>query len=807
MAGSIKKSTRQGDSFFDNFSGIAIEYQLDFTPISLLGSFETLTGYSEKELISGKNSWKNIIHPDDRDSLIDEFKEIARINPNYTGNREYRIIRKDGRTKLLSEQMQYISTVKGELGTIKGILFEIPDTPELISNQALEKKVRKSSEKIESRFSEFALKRESLKRRRAEAEFLKEKDFLEKILESLTYPFYIIDAENYQIHLSNQTAKDLYGEDNICYQFSHQRDTPCDDTCKCPLQIVKETKKPCFTEHIHYDQEKEPHYFAIHGFPIFDNKGNVSKIIEYSFEVTEQRKAELALRESEEKYRLLFENEQDAIFLIDVESLNIVEANQNAIELYQYSKEEFAGMKATDISANSEESVVEINGVEGTKNRKQHWQKKKDGTVFPVETTSGFFDWKGRRTICSIIRDITEKREQDEHQSRLEKRLSTSQKMNAIGTLAGGIAHDFNNLLFAQIGYLEMTLSKLPDDHICQNYVAESLNASLRAADLVKQILTFSRSDHVVTEPINIAPILKETVKLLESSISSSIQIKTNISINCHNVIGNPVQIQQIILNISANSEYAMKDSGGELYFELKEENFDTKEAKVFGFDGAGTYISMLITDTGVGMTPEVKEHVFEPYFTTKSYWQGGGMGLAVVHGIVENNMEGVISIDSEPQKGASIKMLFPALVEGKEPPKSVFTEKKKSVLKNQIVVLFIDDEEIVCSMSNTILSNLGYHVITHTDPQEAINTFKKESKYIDIVITDQIMPGMTGIQLAREISTIRPDIEIILMTVDEVSMNEDRLKEIGILRKIPKPVSKYMLSKTIREIRKSKTV
>ncbi|MBU3917006.1 PAS domain S-box protein, partial [bacterium] len=763
-------------------------------------------GYSEKELISGKSSWNNIIHPEDRDAMISAFREKARTSPDFTDSREYRIIGKDGRIRFLNEQIQCSSDLKGSPCVIKGIVFEVSDE----TNQQSKTLSSESAQNIESRYSEFALKKESQKRRRAEAEFLKEKDFLETILDSFTYPFYVIDANTYQIRLANKTAKDLYGQQsNTCYQLSHQRNTPCDKSCVCPLKIVKETKKPCFAEHIHYDQEQNPHYFAVHGFPILDDKGEVSRIIEYSFEVTEQRKAEMALRESEEKYRLLFENERDAILLVDAESLDIVDANQTALDLYQYSKDVFLNMKATVVSADKSETISSIQEeiTNKTYKTKQYLHRKKDGTVFPVETTLGFFDWKGRKTICSIVRDITEKREQEEHQSRLEKRLSTSQRLNAIGTLAGGIAHDFNNLLFAQIGYLEMTLSKLPEDHVCHNYVNESLKASFRAADLVKQILAFSRSDHVVTQPINIAPILKETVKLLESSVSSSIQIKTNINSNCHNVIGNPIQIQQLILNISANGEYAMKDTGGELYFELMEEQYTAKEAKAFGFDSPGTYVSMLISDTGIGMTPDIKEHIFEPYFTTKPHWQGGGMGMAVVHGIVENNMEGVISVDSEPENGTRIKIIFPALVEGKETPKSVFTKEKKKVLKNQVVVLFVDDEEVNCSMSNTILSNLGYHVITHTDPEEAINTFKKESQYIDLVITDHIMPGMTGIQMAREMSTIRPDIEIILMTADEVNMKEDNLRKIGILKLIPKPVSKHTLSKTISELRKNKPI
>lgn len=773
----------------DGFYGLAIDYRLDMSPTSIKGTVRELTGYMEKELLNGESAWTDIIAAEDLRRIKSDLKKLIKTSPGFRIFREYTIVHKDETQKAVTEQLQCLVDKKGKPVSLKGMIFENSLTG-----------TRRPEGKI---FEE-----EIRKRKRAEAEFLREKEFLNNILDSFSYPFYVIDVETYEVSLANKTAREVFGNNaKTCYEMSHQRTTPCDKTCLCPLKTVQITKEPCLTEHIHFDKDNNPRYFAVHGFPIFNEKGDVHQIIEYSIETTEKRKAELAVMESEEKYRLLFENERDAIILLDVETHAIIDANVTAAELYQYEKEEFIGMKATDFSTEPEETAEAMNAKEAGETDKidLHWHKKKDDTVFPVEITAGFFHWKGRKTICAIIRDITERREREELQARLEKRLTTTQKMNAIGTLAGGIAHDFNNLLFAQIGYLEMAVSKLSKDHECHTYIAESLKASMRAADLVKQILTFSRSDHVVTEPINIAPILKETIKMLQSSVSSQIKISSDVDVQCHNVIGNPVQIQQIILNLSANSEFAMKDTGGVLHFELKDMNLEKKDAKSYGFDDAGTFVSLAINDTGVGMKSEVKEQMFEPYFTTKPYWQGGGMGLAVVHSIVENNMEGVITVDSEPGKGTQMTMLFPALVEGMETPKSAFVEEKKKLLKNQVAILFIDDEKMICSMGKTILGNLGFHVIAHTDPVDAINAFKKDARYIDLVITDHIMPGMSGIQLAREIIAIKPDMRIILMTNDKIEMTESKLNEIGINQTINKPVSKHILTKTISKALKQK--
>lgn len=786
---SKKKKLKATESAMDGFYGLAIDYQLDMSPTSIKGSARELTGYPEKELLNGKSAWFDIIAADDLRRLKNDLKKLIKSNPGFRIFRQYKIVHKNETQKPVIEQLQCLVDDKGKPVSLKGMVFE----NFLTGSHLNEGKI----------FQE-----EVKKRKRAEAEFLAEKDFINNILDSFSYPFYVIDVETYEVTLANKTARKVFGNKaKTCYELSHQRTTPCDKTCLCPLKTVQHTKEPCLTEHIHFDKDGNTRYYSVHGFPIFNERGEVHQIIEYSIETTEKRKAELAVMENEEKYRLLFENERDAILLLEADTHRIIDANIAATELYQYDKEELLNMKVTDFSAEPNETAKAMGAKEagGTNKIDLRWHIKKDGTVFPVEITAGFFYWKGRKTICGIIRDITERREREELQARLEKRLTTTQKMNAIGTLAGGIAHDFNNLLFAQIGYLEMALAKLSQDHECHTYIDESLKASMRAADLVKQILTFSRSDHVVTEPINIAPILKETIKMLQSSVSSQIKISSDVDVQCHNVIGNPVQIQQVILNLSSNSEFAMKDTGGVLYFELKDVNLEKKEAKSYGFDDAGTFVSLAINDTGVGMKSDVKEQMFEPYFTTKPYWQGGGMGLAVVHSIVENNMEGVIAVDSEPGKGTHITMLFPALVDGKETPKSAFVEEKKKLLKNQVVILFIDDEEVICSMGKTILGNLGFHVIVHTDPVDAINAFKKDAQYIDLIITDHIMPGMSGVQLAREITSIKSDMQIILMAADKVGMTENRLKKIGIKQTITKPVSKHMLAKTISEVLKQR--
>lgn len=799
-------------SIFNNFAATAIEYDLNFKFVKIEGAIKKIIGYTEKQLLSNKTSWEDILHPDDREQLLAEFKALLSDDPSYFGSREYRVITKNSEIKWINEQIRFITDKKGKTTSIQGILFD--NTQSIQTQVDLKEKKQSIIESlglnsVASDDSKEFIQKQILGRKIAEAELLKKNEFLEKVIDSFTYPFYVIDTDTYNITLSNKKAKELYGtKSSTCYELSHKRKEPCGDSCVCPLQIVKSRKKPCFTEHVHYDKKGATKYFAVHGFPMFNDQNEVVQIIEYSIDITDQKLAEKALAESEEKYRLLFDNERDAVLLIDVKTQKILDANKMAQEIYQYSLDEFLQLKAQDISAEPEKtsSIIQNSDVDETINVTSRLHRKKDGTVFPLEASATTFKYKGKKTFCAIIRDITERKKREEHQARLEKRLHTSQKMNAIGTLAGGIAHDFNNILFAQIGYLEMALAKIPKEHECHDFLEESLSASLRASDLVTQILNFSRSDHVAAEPMSIAPILKETVKMMDKSIPPNIKIKSNIDVSCSNVIGNPVQLQQLILNLSANAEEAMKRDGGELYFELKEINLSEEKAKYLGFEKAGSYVSMIISDTGKGMTPEVKERIFEPYFTTKPYWEGSGMGLAVAHGIVTNNMQGAIFVESDKGKGAKFTMIFPALTESTE-NKRERTDQKKKLLKNQITVMLIDDDPLSVSMAQTILENLGYHVIVMTDAKEAIDIYNEEPEFIDFIIAGEFKTKKGAKKLFQQIDRRRTETQLILMTDEKTSFTENDLQKFGVSRCLAKPVSKHKLSKTLQELVKEKTV
>lgn len=796
-------------SFFEDFSGAALEYNFDSSLISIQGPIRKITGYSKKELLEGEINWHSVVHPADRDQLVAEFKAQLEDNVGYSGVRDYRILTKKKETKWIGEQFRILGKKEDASVVVKAVICDITKDKEqeIVRKHEREALYDSLGLKIEPfEASDDFLQKQILGRKVAEAELLKKRDFLEHVLDSFAYPFFVIDANTYEVTLANKAAKGLFPErGNTCYQISHNRDTPCDDTCVCPLQTVRKTKKPYSTEHIHYDKHDNERYFAVHAFPMLDSRGEVHQVIEYSYDITDQRHAESALKESEEKYRLLFNSERDAIMLVDVETLAILDINKGAEQLYQYTKEEFLSLKAPDISAEPDETTTKINQTKLNESVliPLRWHKKKDGTEFPVEISAAVFDYNGALTLCSIIRDISERKEREEQQSRLIKRLHTSQKMNAIGTLAGGIAHDFNNILFAQIGYLEMALSKTPASNEIHHFLKESLDASQRASNLVSQILTFSRSDHVVTEPINIAPILKETVKMLQKGTGANIEINSDVDVRVSNVIGNPVQIQQIILNIASNAEEAMQKDGGILNFQLSEVKLKKEKAHAFGIEKAGSYIKMEISDTGVGMSAKVKEHIFEPYYTTKTYWEGSGMGLAVVHGIVTNSMNGVIRVESTVGKGTRFTMYFPALKEGekKENFKIENLKKEKKLLKYQASVLMVDANDMSLSLGKEMMESIGYYVVGLSDPRKSIELLSAEPDAFDLAMVDSRILDMSGFQLSKKLQQINPELKIILMIKEGKQVEEKELKKSGIRHVLTKPFSKHKLLKITGKI------
>ena len=392
--------------------------------------------------------------------------------------------------------------------------------------------------------------------------------------------------------------------------------------------------------------------------------------------------------------------------------------------------------------------------------------------------------------------DITESKQAAEEKRKLESQLQQSQKMEAIGTLAGGIAHDFNNILAVILGNAELAADDIPPGNPAGKSLKAIHQASIRAKDMVRQLLAFSRKSDEETKLLNMTPIIKESMEMLRSAVPTSVEFKQHISDDPCNILGDAAQINQIMMNLVTNASHAMSEEGGLLDVTLGK--IILQEEKIC-FDWVltpGPYVRLKVRDTGDGIEPEIMTRIFEPYFTTKEVGKGTGMGLSVVHGIVKRHGGG-IRVESELGEGTVFEIYFPTLEKTIEKEKEPDGEIKGGSER----ILFVDDEESMVNLNQERLERLGYNVIPKTDPLEALEFFRANPDQIDLIISDMTMPHMTGDKLAQEILNIRPEMPIILCTGYSERMSEDRAQEIGVRKYIEKPIEKETLARAVREV------
>ncbi len=378
----------------------------------------------------------------------------------------------------------------------------------------------------------------------------------------------------------------------------------------------------------------------------------------------------------------------------------------------------------------------------------------------------------------------------------LEKQLRQTQKLEAIGTLAGGIAHDFNNILGAIMGYTQLAALDLPANSEPERHLQEVLAASLRAKELVQQILTFSRQTEHEYQPIELAPAIHEVLKLLRASLPSTIELRQHISRQAMFVRSNQTQMHQVLMNLCTNAAHAMRMVGGILEVCAEPVQVDAAVANQDQAWQPGPYICLSVRDTGHGISPENLEHLFEPFYTTKGIREGTGMGLAVVHSIVTGH-GGFINVESKLGQGTTFTIYLPRTA---EVPKSE-TSPDIPLYQGQGRILFVDDEQSLVRLGCAILTRLGYEAIPHTRSHEALEAFRAAPQDYDLVITDQTMPRMTGVALSRELRLIRPDIPIVLCTGLSHEVNEESARRMGIDAFLMKPLTMQEVSTTVQKV------
>ena len=620
------------------------------------------------------------------------------------------------------------------------------------------------------------------------------KIFLQTIIDSLPEQIFVVNRD-YSIALANRRTLEQNGLNHLpdliyCHQLSHGGGIPChENTHPCPMVEILKTGKPATVEHIYEDAEGQACVVEIIAAPIFDASGGISQIVESCRDITNRRQAEDRLRESELKYRKLSEVTLEGICFND--NSVIIDVNEAFARMFGYRREELIGIDAakTLIAPESRKRVAQVVSAQSTMVYEAVGLKK-DGTCFPLEIEGRAVQYQGRAVRVTSVRDITERKQ-------TEQRMIMMQKMQAIGTLAGGIAHDFNNILSAIMGYAQIGLLHIDPGHKQAAWLENILQASHRAKELVAQILSFSRHEEEDTaRPVKLSMIIKETFKLLRPSIPTTIEMIMEIDDTVGHIHAEATRIHQILMNLCTNAAHAMKKNGGTLTIGLNQTQFEDDFQTHMKAVPSGTYAHLRVADTGHGMDAQTLDRIFEPYFTTKEKGEGTGLGLFVVHGIV-NQFNGWMDVTSKPGQGTTVSIFFPVM----ETEAEVDSKQTGMIPSGTETILLVDDDAQIVEMTSQMLAALGYRVIPAASADDALRLFSDIPNNVDLVITDQTMPEMTGEMLIRRLRELRPDLPTIICTGYSETMDMQKAREQGIDAFLMKPVDMMDVARTIRHI------
>ena len=514
--------------------------------------------------------------------------------------------------------------------------------------------------------------------------------------------------------------------------------------------------------------------------------------LSFFLDVTERELAREAHWELEDKFQNLFESSQDTLYFTSIEG-RFVDINPAGEKLFGYTRDELLELNILDIYEDKKERDKFQKEIEGQGFVKDYeiTFKRRDGATIDCSITStirkdrdgGVMGYQG------IMKDVTDKK-------RMEAQIVQSQKMEAIGALAGGMAHNFNNILVGIMGYSEYLLSRVEEDAPEYKALKTIFDGTVRASELTGQLLNVARGEEFCPTKLYLNDVVRRVLPLISGTFDKSIEIKTDLDNSLEVIDGDIGQLEQCILNLCINARDAMP-TGGKLIIETSNQSLDENFVRTHLGAQVGDYVILSVSDTGIGISHEVKEHIFEPFYTTKEHKGGTGMGLSTVYGIVKRH-GGIVTVYSEVGEGSLFRLYFPVVSGNVE---KSFSTKKKGESGGGEIILLIDDEPIVRDMWGDFLNDQGYRVIYAEDGGEGIKIFRENKDEIDLVILDFIMPGYGGGETFSRLKEIDPDVRVLLTSGYSENGRAGEVVEVGAMGFIQKPAQLTELAEKIREI------
>ncbi len=784
------------------------DWNLETGEVKRNARWAEMLGYKLPEIEFTVPQWTDFLHPDDREAAEKSITDhLEGRTPSHI--MEYRMRTKDGQYRWILDQARIMKRdPNGKPIRMGGTHTDITNRKRIEIELA---EARKHLErKVQERTQELA---EVNKQLAAEINERKVSEQRYRIVADNTYDWELWISPEQDIIYISPSCERITGY--LPHEFQQNK--------KLLLEIVHPGDLQRFKEHFFADLKrnsseiKELEFRIIHKNgdlrwighlcrPVFADDGVYIGIRVSNRDITEHKLAELALLESEEKYRNIFNNAIEGIFQTTPEG-RFLSINPAFARMFGYRAPEEMIASINDIG---QQLYVNPQDREGWKeltvsqsvveNIKAELYRKDGSKIWISFSAQAVKDREGNILhYGGMVDDISEKIKAEEEKLYLEKQLRQAQKIEAIGTLAGGIAHDFNNILGAISGFTELSMEHVPETSKAQEYLKRIYVATRRAVDLVSQILTFSRQTERELKTLRMNPMIKEVLKLVRATTPATIDIRHNISANPDLVMADVTCIHQVVLNLCMNATQEMQKKGGILSVGLINEHIlidDHAHPDI----NPGKYLKLTVSDTGEGIEPRIMDKIFDPFFTTKNPGEGTGLGLAVVYGIVKS-LGGKIKVDSRLGHGTTFEVWLP---QSADTPFEGASEEGSSVsVKGNGRILFVDDEEELVEMASDMLEGLGYEVTATQSSIDALERFHANPEGFDLVITDQTMPVMTGISLAHEIMRIRPDTPVILCTGYSSIMDKEEINNVGIREIVIKPVTRRKLAATIHQILK----